>query len=189
MLAAASCSKGEITDDITTEEPVNVIPEGKVPMVFTAVAQETKSVISGKSILWEADDRIAIFDGSDINEVGYYDIEAWGEKMSSSIEKCCWKGRGVRVIGRLKQNRWKATDGKPMSKIIIIAEHLDFKPVFRKKADGTTEEATAEPEPAPAPDEDYNAFSDASAEETDIGNLQEAAAGLRAEQEEGETVF
>lgn len=68
MLAAASCSKGEITDDITTEEPVNVIPEGKVPMVFTAVAQETKSVISGKSILWEADDRIAIFDGSDINE-------------------------------------------------------------------------------------------------------------------------
>ena len=128
-------------------------------------------------------------DGSDINEVGYYDIEAWGEKMSSSIEKCCWKGRGVRVIGRLKQNRWKATDGKPMSKIIIIAEHLDFKPVFRKKADGTTEEATAEPEPAPAPDEDYNAFSDASAEETDIGNLQEAAAGLRAEQEEGETVF
>ena len=70
LLAAASCSKGELEDKTVpgTEEPGTVIPENKVPMVFTAVAQETKSVISGKSILWEADDKIAIFDGTDINE-------------------------------------------------------------------------------------------------------------------------
>ena len=117
--------------------------------------------------------------GSDVDEVGYYDIEAWGEKLANSIEKCGFKGRGVRVVGRLKQNRWKTTDGKSMSKIVVIAEHVDFKPQFRKKDDAETEsqqgEAVAEDEGAEYT-EDYE-------------NLAEAAAGIRAEQEAGETVF
>ncbi|MBQ3945696.1 MAG: HNH endonuclease, partial [Alphaproteobacteria bacterium] len=54
----------------------------------------------------------------------YYDIEAWGEKLANIIEKCGFKGRGVRVVGRLKQNRWKTTDGKSMAKIVVVAEHV-----------------------------------------------------------------
>ena len=100
-------------------------------------------------------------DGNDTKEVGYYDIEAWGDKLANSIEKCGWKGRGVRVVGRLKQSRWKNDEGKQMSKITIVAEHVDFKPVFHKK-DG-----------------------DDSAEE----NLAEAAEGIREEQEVSEEVF
>ena len=116
--------------------------------------------------------------GNDVDEVGYYDIEAWGEKLASIIEKCGFKGRGVRVVGRLKQNRWKTTDGKSMAKIVVVAEHVDFKPMFRKKNDDNPAE---EAEPIPN-DEGIES-------EEEFENLAEAAAGIRAEQEAGETVF
>ena len=117
-------------------------------------------------------------DGKDVDEVGYYDIEAWGEKLASIIEKCGFKGRGVRVVGRLKQNRWKTTEGKSMAKIVVIAEHVDFKPIFRKKND---DGSLAEPDTVSAEEALDNS--------EEIENLQEAASGIRAEQEAGETVF
>ena len=73
--------------------------------------------------------------GNDVNEVGYYDIEAWGEKLTSNVEKFCTKGRGVRVVGRLKQDRWENAEGKKTSKIYIVAEHIDFKPVYHKNTE------------------------------------------------------
>ena len=42
------------------------------------------------------------------------------------------KGRGVRVVGRLKQDRWTEAEGKMRSRIIIVAEHVEFKPQFNK---------------------------------------------------------
>lgn len=60
-------------------------------------------------------------------EVSYFDVEAYG-KMAEICEKNSIKGRGVRVVGRLKQNRWKDNDGKSNSKIIVVAEHCEYKP-------------------------------------------------------------
>ena len=34
------------------------------------------------------------------------------------------------MVGRLKQNRWKDTEGKNHAKVKIVAEHVDFKPRF-----------------------------------------------------------
>jgi single-strand DNA-binding protein len=118
-------------------------------------------------------------EGKDVDEVSYYDIEAWGEKLANIIEKCGFKGRGVRVVGRLKQNRWKTTDGKSMAKIVVVAEHVDFKPSFRKKNEN--EEASSPAEQVPV--------DEGSECSEDYENLAEAAAGIRAEQEAGETVF
>lgn len=59
-------------------------------------------------------------------EVSYFDVEAWGalgEFAESRIEK----GRGIRIVGRLKQNRWEA-DGKEFSKVVVVAEHIEIKP-------------------------------------------------------------
>ena len=39
---------------------------------------------------------------------------------------------GTLQVGRLKQGRWKAEDGKTHSKITVVAEHIEFKPVFQK---------------------------------------------------------
>ena len=54
----------------------------------------------------------------------------------------CLKGRGIRVVGRLKQGRWTDTSGKNHSKIAIIAEHLEFKPVFQKEEKLETNDET-----------------------------------------------
>jgi single-strand DNA-binding protein len=51
------------------------------------------------------------------------------------------KGRGVRVVGRLKQDRWTDPDGKPRSRVEIVAEHVEFKPQIKKQDDdGKAEE-------------------------------------------------
>jgi single-strand DNA-binding protein len=67
------------------------------------------------------------------NETSYFDVEAWG-KLAEGCYSQGQKGRGVRVVGRLKQERWTETDGTPYSKIIIVAEHVEFRPVFTNKA-------------------------------------------------------
>lgn len=65
-------------------------------------------------------------------EVSFFDIETWGN-LADACAKYCNKGRGVRIVGRLKQNRWQDGDGKTQSRIKIIAEHVDFKPKFNAK--------------------------------------------------------
>ena len=77
-------------------------------------------------------------DGAETDEVSYFDIETYGS-LADACEKWCPKGRGVRVVGRLKQSRWTSDDGKQRSRVTIIAEHLEFKPFFQKKDDNTEE--------------------------------------------------
>jgi len=64
-------------------------------------------------------------------EVSYFDVETW-----SRLAEACYnkgrKGRGVRVVGRLKQDRWSGSDGKPHSRVSIVAEHVEFRPEFKK---------------------------------------------------------
>jgi single-strand DNA-binding protein len=74
-------------------------------------------------------------DGENIQEVSYFDVETFG-KLAEFCEKNSDKGRGMRVVGRLKQDRWKTTDGKNTSRISIIAEHIEFKPRMKKDTEG-----------------------------------------------------
>ena len=62
-------------------------------------------------------------------EVSYFDITTW-TKLAESCAAELKKGRGVRVIGRLKQDRWTDSEGKVHSKIFIIADHVIFKPLY-----------------------------------------------------------
>jgi len=48
----------------------------------------------------------------------------------------------VRVVGRLKQDRWKNGEGQPRSKVKIVAEHVEFRPM-KKQADGNPEDVEA----------------------------------------------
>ena len=61
-------------------------------------------------------------------EVSYFDVESYG-KLAEFCAGAAEKGRGVRVVGRLKQNRWKTPEGENRSKIIVIAEHIEMKPL------------------------------------------------------------
>ena len=64
-------------------------------------------------------------DGEQHEEVSYFDIETYGE-MAEKCSKYCDKGQGVRVVGRLKQSRWKENDVSK-SKIYVVAEHVEYK--------------------------------------------------------------
>jgi single-strand DNA-binding protein len=67
-------------------------------------------------------------------EVSFFDVETWA-KLADTCNTQGKKGRGVRVVGRLKQDRWTDNDGKPRSRISIVAEHVEFRPDFKKEMD------------------------------------------------------
>jgi single-strand DNA-binding protein len=74
-------------------------------------------------------------------EVGFFDVEAFG-KLADICSSQGRKGRGVRVVGRLKQDRWTGNDGKNHNRVAIVAEHVEYRTDFKKNS-----------EPAPAADE------------------------------------
>ena len=65
-------------------------------------------------------------------EVSYFDVSTW-TRLAEVCGEYLKKGRGVRVVGRLKQDRWADADGKPHSRVFIVAEHVEFKPQLKKQ--------------------------------------------------------
>lgn len=59
-------------------------------------------------------------------EVSFFEITA-RSKLAELCEKKLKKGKGVRVIGRLKQDRWKGDNGKEYSRVYVIADHMEFR--------------------------------------------------------------
>lgn len=66
-------------------------------------------------------------------EVSFFDVEAWS-KLAQTCGETLKKGRGVRVVGRLKQDRWNDGEGKAHNKVKIVAEHVEFKPQMKGEA-------------------------------------------------------
>jgi single-strand DNA-binding protein len=96
-------------------------------------------------------------------EVSFFDVSTW-TRLAEVCGEYLKKGRGVRVVGRLKQDRWTDPDGKPHSRIIVIAEHVEFKPQFKNKdsADGKTEEEKPEETGAEPAEQDEEEVKEAS---------------------------
>jgi single-strand DNA-binding protein len=65
-------------------------------------------------------------------EVNYFDVQTWA-KLAETCYDLGRKGRGVRVVGRLKQDRWNDSDGKARSRVTIVAEHVEFRPELKKE--------------------------------------------------------
>jgi single-strand DNA-binding protein len=71
-------------------------------------------------------------------EVSFFDVEAWA-RLGLACAQNLKKGRGVRVVGRLKQDRWTDGEGRPRSRVMIVAEHVEFKPQKQAAADAPSE--------------------------------------------------
>lgn len=68
-------------------------------------------------------------DGENVEEISVFDCEAWGNLKDCLVRVFDKKSeRSVRIVGRLKQNRWQDETGKYHSKIVVICEHIEFKP-------------------------------------------------------------
>jgi len=92
-------------------------------------------------------------------EVSFFDVESWS-KLAESCYTRGRKGRGVRVVGRLKEDRWNGADGKTHSRVSIVAEHVEFRPEFKKETQTEYQKTAAEiiaAEPETPYGEDYEA--------------------------------
>jgi single-strand DNA-binding protein len=65
-------------------------------------------------------------------EVSFFEVTTWS-RLAEVCGEYLKKGRGVRVVGRLKQDRWNSPEGQPRSKVSIVAEHVEFKPQLKGK--------------------------------------------------------
>ncbi len=80
-------------------------------------------------------------------EVSYFNVETYG-KLAELCADITEKGQGLRVVGRLKQARWKNSEGKNVSRVFIIAEHIEFKRL--KKSEPDKKDSVTPPENAAA---------------------------------------
>ena len=71
-----------------------------------------------------------------VEEVMFINVQAWGT-LGKNCMTYLQKGRGVRVVGRLRQERWTDKDGGNRERILVVAEHVEFKkePNTTTKAD------------------------------------------------------
>ena len=67
-------------------------------------------------------------DGEYKDETSFFDVESWG-KLAETCKEYLEKGRGVRIVGRLKQDRWRDRNYNSRSSVKIVAEHVEFKPI------------------------------------------------------------
>ncbi|WP_319758638.1 single-stranded DNA-binding protein [uncultured Sphaerochaeta sp.] len=61
-----------------------------------------------------------------VEEVMFINVQAWGT-LGKNCMTYLQKGRGVRVVGRLRQERWTDKDGGNRERILVVAEHVEFK--------------------------------------------------------------
>ena len=83
--------------------------------------------------------------GERVEEVSFVEATTCG-KLATVCAEHLAKGRGVRVVGRIKQERWEDQDGpdgyQARDKVVIVAEHVEFQPV-RNRAQAEAAEAKA----------------------------------------------
>ena len=86
-------------------------------------------------------------EGERQEEVSFVETTTWG-KLATVCAEHLAKGRGVRVVGRLKQERWEDPEGNSRAKVVVVAEQVEFQP--RRSADGERNGAAAPEQAEPA---------------------------------------
>lgn len=99
---------------------------------------ESRNTNSGKAV---ASFRLAINNPINDKDVVYIDVDTW-EKQAEFVGNYVKKGSSVSVIGRLKQDSWEK-DGKKFSKILVVAERVNFLGGKKKDAEATSDEQAA----------------------------------------------
>ena len=61
--------------------------------------------------------------GEYVTETSHFKVVAFGRMCDIPVKE----GSGVRVVGRLKQNKWTDGDGVSHSEVQIVAEHIEIK--------------------------------------------------------------
>lgn len=95
---------------------------------------ESKKVASGATVTSFQVSTKGLYkkaDGSIEEVISYFDVEMWGESLAEVMEKYGKEGRGVRLVGRIKQPQWVTEDGQKKTRTVIVGEHIEFKPLAK----------------------------------------------------------
>lgn len=61
--------------------------------------------------------------GEDVTETSQFRVVAFGSMCKIPLKE----GSGVRIVGRLKQNKWTDSKGASHSEVQILAEHIEIR--------------------------------------------------------------
>ncbi len=110
--------------------PLNsIIIEGNVKE-FTSNLNTVNAVAPQGTLMLECKRKYKDGDGTFKDEVSTFKVRLYGQ-LCIFLDNAYKQGKkvdGIRVVGRMKQERWQDSTGKAHSAICIIAEHLDLKP-------------------------------------------------------------
>ena len=98
--------EGNLVEDCVVSEPVAGFLVGKMQI---AVERFYKNA-----------------EGEKVKDVSYFDIECYGN-CAENAGIIGLKGHEVRVVGRLKQERWTDSEQKVHSRVYVVAEHIEYK--------------------------------------------------------------
>ena len=82
--------------------------------------------------------------GESRDETVFVDVTAWG-KTAENCAKYLSKGSAVHVDGRLKLEQWEGNDGQKRSKIIVVANGIQF--IYNKKQEDQPNSSHHEEQP------------------------------------------
>lgn len=102
---------------------------------LNSVMVEGKATNTAKLHITSSGNKVATFNiatvrtykvGEDTRkEISYFLIEAWG-KVAEEVNSNVKEDSTVRVVGRLKQDRWRAESGENLARVKIMAESIMF---------------------------------------------------------------
>ena len=61
--------------------------------------------------------------GEDVTETSQFKVVAFGRMCDIPVKE----GSGVRVVGRLKENKWTDGEGVSHSEVQVVAEHIEIR--------------------------------------------------------------
>ena len=61
--------------------------------------------------------------GEDVTETSQFKVVAFGRMCDIPVKE----GSGVRVVGRLKENKWTDSEGVTHSEVQVVAEHIEIR--------------------------------------------------------------
>ena len=62
-------------------------------------------------------------EGEGVEEKSLFKVVAFGRMCDIPVKE----GSGVRVVGRLKENKWTDSEGVAHSEVQVVAEHIEIK--------------------------------------------------------------
>lgn len=109
----------------------SIILEGDITKVGTLECQFTD--VPQMTVVIAVERTFRGSKGDTVSEVSEFEVIAYGN-TAEFLSKKGVIGQGIRVVGRLKQTKWTDSEGKELSKVIVIAEHIEYKPLKKKEA-------------------------------------------------------